>query len=96
MAWPLAPATLVGFLAFASYTNRQPMCDALSPVWLTVMLAAGGAAVFVGLVRDPRPLVRLGAARGRGGWRSRPCWRSAFRSAWAHPNTPRPNSSGCG
>ncbi len=58
----LAPATLVGFLAFASAANRQPMCDALSPVWLSVMLTAGGAAVFVGLVRDPRPLVRLGAA----------------------------------
>ena len=62
----LAPATAIGFALFASTANRQPMCDALSPVWLTIMLTAGAAAVFVGLVRDGRWWVRLLAA-GAGG-----------------------------
>ena len=39
--------TSFGFLAFASYANRQPVCDALSPVWLSD--AAVGGAVMLGL-----------------------------------------------
>lgn len=31
----------LGFLAFASYANRAPVCDALSPVWLSDALLAG-------------------------------------------------------
>ena len=63
-AYALAPATALGFVLFASNANRQPVCDALSPVWLTVMLAASAAAVLVGLVTDRRPWVRLLAAGG--------------------------------
>ena len=33
------------FLVFASEANRAPVCDALSPVWLSAMLAAGAIAV---------------------------------------------------
>ena len=36
-----------GFLIFASYANRQAVCDALSPVWLSD--AAVGGAVMLGL-----------------------------------------------
>lgn len=49
----LAAGTALGFLAFASYANRQPVCDALSPVWLSAMAAAGAAAVLLG-VAGPR------------------------------------------
>jgi len=37
-----------GFLVFASYANRAPVCDALSPVWLTDALV--GSALLLGLV----------------------------------------------
>jgi hypothetical protein len=35
----------LAYLLFASYTNRAPVCDALSPVWLSAMVAAGAIAV---------------------------------------------------
>jgi hypothetical protein len=37
----LAGGTALGFLVFASYANRAPVCDALSPVWLSDSLLAG-------------------------------------------------------
>jgi hypothetical protein len=43
----VAGGTALGFLLFASEANRAPVCDALSPVWLSVV-AAGGA-ITVGL-----------------------------------------------
>ncbi|MEO8176596.1 MAG: AcrB/AcrD/AcrF family protein [Sphingomicrobium sp.] len=46
----LAGGTSLAFVAFASYTNRLPVCDALSPVWLSDALLAGallfGLAIF--------------------------------------------------
>ena len=42
----LAAGTGLGFLIFASYANRAPVCDALSPVWLSDALL-GGALMFV-------------------------------------------------
>ena len=41
----LAGGTGLGFLVFASYANRQAVCDALSPVWLSDALL-GGALLF--------------------------------------------------
>ncbi len=41
-ALALAGATTIGFLIFASEANRAARCDALSPVWLSAMLGAGG------------------------------------------------------
>ncbi len=41
----LAGGTALGFLLFASYANRQAVCDALSPVWLSDALL-GGALLF--------------------------------------------------
>ncbi|ARS28661.1 hypothetical protein [Sphingomonas sp. KC8] len=43
----LAAGCTIGFLLFASYANRGPVCDALSPVWLSAAL--GGGALLVGL-----------------------------------------------
>ena len=43
----LAGGCALGFALFASYANRAPVCDALSPVWLSAMLAAGAAAVVL-------------------------------------------------
>lgn len=39
--------TAVGFIVFASYANRAPVCDALSPVWLSDALL--GSALLFGL-----------------------------------------------
>src|SRR3954451_21650317 len=41
----LAGGAALAFLVFASYANRQPVCDALSPVWLSALVAAGAIAV---------------------------------------------------
>ena len=46
-AGSLVASTALGFLVFASYANRLPVCDALSPVWLSD--AAIGGAVMLGL-----------------------------------------------
>ena len=43
----LAGGTALGFLIFASYANRLPVCDALSPVWLSNALLGG--ALMLGL-----------------------------------------------
>src|SRR3954469_15786064 len=40
-ALSLACGTALSFLIFASYANRQAVCDALSPVWLSDALLAG-------------------------------------------------------
>ncbi len=63
----LAGGCALGFLLFASYANRAPVCDALSPVWLSAMLAAG--AIAVGLASlSPRTLwLRLALATLAGG-----------------------------
>jgi hypothetical protein len=37
----LGGGTAMAFLLFASYANRLPVCDALSPVWLSDALVAG-------------------------------------------------------
>lgn len=42
----LGGATALSFLVFASHANRQPVCDALSPVWLANALV-GSALAFV-------------------------------------------------
>ena len=43
----LAGGTALGFVVFASYANRLPVCDALSPVWLADALLGG--ALMTGL-----------------------------------------------
>jgi hypothetical protein len=41
----------LAFLVFASEANRAPVCDALSPVWLSAMVAAGGIAVGLAMLK---------------------------------------------
>lgn len=46
----LAGGTALAFLLFASYANRLPVCDALSPVWVSAMTAAGALALVLALL----------------------------------------------
>lgn len=63
----LVATTGVGFLLFASHANRQAVCDALSPVWLSD--AAVGGAVMLGLawLKLDNWKARMGAAVVGGG-----------------------------
>lgn len=56
----------VGYLLFASYVNRSPVCDALSPVWLSVMVAAGALSLLLALLSPRSMWLRLAAAAGVG------------------------------
>ncbi len=62
----LVGGTTLGFLAFASYANRQQVCDALSPVWLSDALLGG--ALLLGLAMlspaDWKRRLALAAAAG--------------------------------
>jgi hypothetical protein len=62
----LGGAIAVGFLVFASYDNRLPVCDALSPVWLSDALLAGGLMYGLGLLSrgDSRKRLALAIAAG--------------------------------
>jgi hypothetical protein len=57
----LAGGSAAGYLLFASYANRAPVCDALSPVWLSALVAAGAVCVVLAI------LPRRGGALGRFG-----------------------------
>jgi len=52
----------LAFLVFASEANRAPVCDALSPVWLSAMVAAGAIAVLLAMVSPTSALTRLAMA----------------------------------
>jgi hypothetical protein len=58
----LAAGCSGGFAAFASYANMAMRCDALTPVWLTVMLAAGGSLFALAWINPANRWVRLGLA----------------------------------
>jgi hypothetical protein len=62
----LAGGCSAAYLVFASYANRAPVCDALSPVWLSAMVAAGGFAVLLAWLSPPRWQFRLAAAAAAG------------------------------
>ncbi|WP_029941444.1 hypothetical protein [Sphingomonas astaxanthinifaciens] len=62
----VAGGCAAGFLLFASYANRAPVCDALSPVWLSDALL-GGALLWLLAWRTPqRWTVRLAIAAAAG------------------------------
>jgi hypothetical protein len=75
----LAGGCSLAFLLFASYANRAPVCDALSPVWLSAFVVAGALAVALSFLRTPSWLIRLGAA-GAGG----AILAAGFALAWPH------------
>jgi hypothetical protein len=62
----LAGGTALAYLVFASYANRHPVCDALSPVWLSALVAAGAVAVCLAAASPRSCLLRLALA-GVGG-----------------------------
>ncbi|MGZ8311172.1 MAG: AcrB/AcrD/AcrF family protein [Allosphingosinicella sp.] len=69
----------LAFLIFASNANRAPVCDALSPVWLSAMSAAGAIAVALGLLNPASRGARLGLAAVGGA-----ALAGAFAFAWPH------------
>ncbi|URD60315.1 AcrB/AcrD/AcrF family protein [Sphingomonas sp. KRR8] len=62
----LAAGCTVGFLLFASYANRAPVCDALSPVWLSDALLGGALLWLIASLSPERWTVRLALAAGAG------------------------------
>jgi hypothetical protein len=58
----LAGGTALAYLLFASYANRQPVCDALSPVWLSVLIVAGVVAFCLAAASPRSWALRLGLA----------------------------------
>jgi hypothetical protein len=61
----LGGGSALGFLLFASNANRAPVCDALSPVWLSAMAAAGALCLLLAWITPATPARRLiGAAVG--------------------------------
>jgi hypothetical protein len=62
----LAGGSALGFLLFASYANRAPVCDALSPVWLSVIAAGGAVAVGLAFLASGSPKLRFAAAAAAG------------------------------
>jgi hypothetical protein len=58
----LAGGSALGYLLFTSYANRAPVCDALSPIWLSVMVTAGALGVLLTLLSPASRWSRLAAA----------------------------------
>jgi hypothetical protein len=54
------------FLVFASEANRAPVCDALSPVWLSAMVLAGASVVLLAWLNPAGAGLRLLAATAAG------------------------------
>ncbi|WP_298669238.1 AcrB/AcrD/AcrF family protein [uncultured Sphingomonas sp.] len=65
-ALTLAGGSAAGFAAFASYDNRVPRCDALTPVWLSVMVMAGAFLLVLAMISPQRREVRLALAIAAG------------------------------
>lgn len=75
----LAGGCAFGFLVFASHANRAPVCDALSPVWLSAMTAAGAIAVGLALINPASRWARLAVAAAAGA-----ALAAAFGLIWPH------------
>ena len=75
----LAGGCALGYLLFASYANREAVCDALSPVWLTALIPAGALCVALAFWPQQSRLLRLAGA-GAGGL----AIAALFAWAWPH------------
>ncbi len=75
----LAGGCAFGYLVFASEANRLPMCDALSPVWLSAMVAAGAVAMLLARASPNRWEQRLALAAVGGA-----AIAAAFAFTWPH------------
>ncbi len=65
-ALALAGGTAAGFAAFASDANRVYRCDALTPVYASTVLLAGGLLLGLAMLSPRRPAVRLALAVAAG------------------------------
>jgi hypothetical protein len=65
-ALSLGGGCAAGFAIFASAANRAMRCDALTPVWLSVFVAAGALLALLALVSPQNRAVRLGLAVAAG------------------------------
>jgi hypothetical protein len=75
----LAGGCALGYLLFASYANRAPVCDALSPVWLSAMAGAGALCVSLAFLPAKSWAARLAAAALGGAVLA-----GGFALAWPH------------
>ena len=75
----LAGGCALFYLLFASHANRAPVCDALSPVWLSAMAVAGAVAVGLAFLAPKSWPLRLAAAAVAGAFVA-----AAFAIAWPH------------
>ena len=66
-ALTLGGGCAAGYAAFASYANRVQRCDALTPVWLSVMVAAGALLFALAWAGPARRSLRLALAVVAGG-----------------------------
>ncbi|WP_243395615.1 AcrB/AcrD/AcrF family protein [Sphingomonas oleivorans] len=62
----LGAGSAIGFALFASYDNRQLVCDALSPVYLSATLAGGALLVLLASFRIEARGLRLAAVLAAG------------------------------
>ena len=62
----IAGGTAAGYLLFASIANRAPVCDALSPVWLSDALLGGALLALLAWRSPERWTTRLTLAAGAG------------------------------
>ena len=56
----LGGGSALGYALFASYANRVPRCDALTPVWLSVTVAGGGLLVLLARLNPENRAARIG------------------------------------
>lgn len=61
-ALTLGGGSALGFALFASYADRVARCDALTPVWLSVMIAAGVLLFLLARIGPEKRWVRFGLA----------------------------------
>ncbi len=67
------------YLLFTSEANSAPVCDALSPVWLSVMVVAGALAVLLSFLKAQHWAARLGAGAVAGAFLA-----AGYALAWPH------------
>jgi hypothetical protein len=58
----LAAGTAIGYAGFGSFDNAQPLCDALTPVYLSTLLFTGGLLVALGSLPLKARWMRIAAA----------------------------------
>src|SRR3546814_19938707 len=90
----LGGGSAAGFAAFASNANQVLRCDALTPVWLSVMVAAGALLLVLALANPAARWVRFAlavVAGGANGDRVAPVFPQCLGGAGPLSPAPRPD-----